>query len=116
MLRCTVGSTGAEDMASARLISSLDNSMVIAPMTIFDPSVKPVLLNFPHLAQYARPNAPVHKASVYPATIGCTDGGAIGLTGAAESAFSRPICRGDLLDTSNIFYIWIFTVLWYLYD
>ena len=59
MLRCTVGSTGAEDLTSAGLTSSLDNSMVIALMPIFDPPVKLVLLKFPHLAQYARPNAPM---------------------------------------------------------
>ena len=43
----------------------------------------------------------MHRASDLPTTIRCTDGGAIDLTGAAESATSRPICRGDLLDTSN---------------
>ena len=40
----------------------------------------------------------------------------ISLTGAADSAFSRPICRGDHLDPWNIFYLWISTILWHLYD
>ena len=79
--------------------------MLDAPMHVSDPSVKLVLLSFPHLAQCARPIAPMRRVSVYPATIECTDGGAIGLTGAAESVTSRPICRGDLLD------LWIFTIL-----
>ena len=89
--------------------------MLDAPMHVSDPSVKLVLLSFPHLAKCAHPIAPMLRASVYPATIGCTDGGAIGLTGATESASSRPICHGDLLDTSNLFYRWIFTILWYLF-
>jgi len=59
MLRCTVGSTGAEDLASARLTSSLDNSTLNAPMPLSDPSVKLVLLSFSHLAQYARPITPM---------------------------------------------------------
>ena len=100
-----IGSSGAEGLAAAHLTSSLDNSMLNAPMPLSDPSVKPLLLSFPHLAQCARPIALMRRVSVYPATIECTDGGAIDLTGAAESATSRPICRGDLLDTSNIFYL-----------
>ena len=114
LLRWGIGSSGAEGLAAAHLTSSLDNSMLIAPMPLSDPSVKPVLLSFPHLAQLAHPIAPMHRASVYPATIGCTDGRAIGLTGAADSASSCPIRRGDQLDTSNIFYLWIFTILWHL--
>ena len=74
MLRCTVGSIGAEDLAPERLTLSLDNSMLNAPMLVSDPSVKPVLLSFPYLTQLAHPIAPMHRASVYPATIGCTDG------------------------------------------
>ena len=50
-----IGSSGAEGLAAAHLTSSLDNSTLIAPMPLSDPSVKPVLLSFPHLAQYARP-------------------------------------------------------------
>jgi len=116
LFRWGIGSSGAEGLAAAHLTSSLDNSMLDAPMPVSDPSVKLVLLSFPHLAQCAHPIVPMLRASVYPAIIGCTDGGAIGLTGAAKSASSRPICRGDLLDTSNIFYLWIFPTLWYLYD
>jgi hypothetical protein len=36
----------------------------------------------------------------------------VGLTGAADSATFCPICCGDHLDPSNIFYLWIFAVLW----
>ena len=54
-----IGSSGAEGLAAAHLTSSLDNSMLIAPMPLSDPSVKPVLLSFPHLAQYARPITPM---------------------------------------------------------
>ena len=54
-----IGSSGAEGLAAARLTSSLDNSTSIAPMPVPDPSVKPVLLSFPHLAQHALPNAPM---------------------------------------------------------
>ena len=50
-----IGSSGAEGLAAAHLTSSLDNSTLIAPMPLSDQSVKPVLLSFPHLAQYARP-------------------------------------------------------------
>ena len=111
LLRWGIGSSGAEGLVVAHLTSSLDNNMLKAPMPLSDPSVKPVLLRFPHLAQLAHPIAPMLRASVYPTTIKCTDGGAIGLTGAAESATSCPICRCDLLDTSNIFYLWIFIIL-----
>ena len=81
-----IGASGAEGLAAAHLTSSLDNSTLIAPMPLSDPSVKPVLLSFPHLAHCAHPIALMLRASVYPTTIGCTDGGDIGLTGAAESA------------------------------
>ena len=49
-----IGASGAEGLAAAHLTSSLDNSTLIAPMPLSDMSVKPVLLSFPHLAQYAR--------------------------------------------------------------
>ena len=52
-----IGSSGVEGLAAAHLTSSLDNSMSNAPMPLSDPSVKPMLLSFPHLAEYARPNA-----------------------------------------------------------
>ena len=54
-----IGSSGAEGLAAAHLTSSLDNSTLIAPMPLSDPSVKPVLLSFSHLAQYARPIIPM---------------------------------------------------------
>jgi hypothetical protein len=54
-----IGSSGAEGLADVRLTSSLDNSTSIAPMPVPDPSVKPVPLSFSHLAQHARPNAPI---------------------------------------------------------
>jgi len=52
-----IGSFGAEGLAAAHLTSSLDNNMSNAPMPLSDTSVKPMLLSFPHLAEYARPNA-----------------------------------------------------------
>ena len=69
-----IGSSGAEGVSAASLTSSLDNSTSIAPMPLSGPSVKPVLLSFPHLTQLAHPIASMLRASVYPATIGCTDG------------------------------------------
>ena len=116
MLRCTAGSTGAEGVAPPHFTLSLEHSTLNVPMLVFTSSVQPVPLRFPHLAQLAHQIAPMHRVSDLPTTIGCTDGGAISLTGAAKSATSRPICRGDLLDTSNIFYLWIFTILWHLHD
>ena len=59
LLRRGIGSSGAEGLTAAHLTSSLDNSTLIAPMPLSDPSVKPVLLSFPHLAQYARPITPM---------------------------------------------------------
>ena len=111
MLRCITGSTDAEVVAPAQFTSSLEHSTLNVPMRVLTSSIQPVPLRFPHLAQLAHQIAPMHRASDLPITIGCTDGGAIGLTGVAESATSHPICRGDLLDTSNIFYLWIFTIL-----
>jgi len=70
MFRWGIGSPDAEGLAFGHMTSSLDNSMLIAPMPIFDPSVKPVLLSFPHLAQYARPNCTDALVLVYPTTIG----------------------------------------------
>ena len=54
-----IGSSDAEGLAAAHLTSSLDNSTLIAPMLVSDPSVKLTLLSFPHLVQYAQPNAPM---------------------------------------------------------
>jgi len=65
-----IGSSGAEGLPAAHLASSLDNSMLIAPMPVFDPSVKLVLLSFSHLAQYARPNCTDGLVPVHPTTIG----------------------------------------------
>ena len=83
MHRCiapvAISSSGAEGLAAADLTSSLDNSKLNAPMPLSDPSVKSVLLSFSYLTQCARPIAPMHRASVYPATIECTDGRDIGL-------------------------------------
>ena len=101
MLRCTAGSTGAEGIAPPHFTSSLEHSTLNVPMLVLTSSVQPVPLRFSHLAQLAHQNAPMHRASNLPTTIGCTDGGAIGLTSAAESVTSHPICCGDLLDTSN---------------
>ena len=111
MLLCTAGSTSAEGVAPPHFTSSLEHSTLNVPMLVLTSSVQPVPLRFSHLAQLAHQIAPMHRASDLPTTIGCTDGGAIGLSGEAESATPRPICRGDLLDTSNIFYLWIFTIL-----
>ena len=43
MLRCLAGSTGAEDLAPARLTSSLEHGTFNAPMPILKPLVQPVL-------------------------------------------------------------------------
>ena len=42
MHRCSTSSTGAEDLAFARLASSLEHSMPNAPMPVVIPSVQPV--------------------------------------------------------------------------
>ena len=68
-----IGSSGAEGLAAAHLTSSLDNSTLIAPMPLSDPSVKPVLLSFPHLAQYARPITPMQWRRFFRTTIECFD-------------------------------------------
>jgi len=115
VLRCTVGSTGAEDLAPGRLTSSLDNSMLNALMFVFDPSVKPCYWVF---LTWLSMHDQMHRSK------GAGVSGnhrmhrwwGIGLTGAADSASSRLICRGDHLNPWNIFYLWIFTILWRLYD
>ena len=84
-------------------------------MPLSDPSVKPVPKSCLHLIPFGTKNCTDAWASVLLTTIGCTDG--------ATSVYPvlqilhpfRPIRRGDHLDTSNIFYLWIFTILWYLY-
>ena len=42
LLRWGIGSSGAEGLAPGQLTSSLDNSILIAPMTLSDMSVQPV--------------------------------------------------------------------------
>ena len=86
MHRCTAGSIGAEGVAPPHFTLSLEHSTLNVPMVVLTSSVQPVPLRFSHLAQLAHQIAPMHRASDLPTTIGCTDGGAIGLTGAAETA------------------------------
>ena len=69
-----IGSTGAEGLTPAHLTMSLDNSMVIAPMHIFGPSVKPVPKSCVDLIPSGTKTCTDAWASVYPITIGCTDG------------------------------------------
>ena len=42
LLRWGIGSSSAEGLAAAHLTSSMDNSMLIVPMPLSDPSVQPV--------------------------------------------------------------------------
>jgi len=65
LLRWGIGSSGAEGLAAAHLTSSLDNSMLNAPMPDSDPSVKPVLLSFPHLTQYTLPITPMLRCRFF---------------------------------------------------
>ena len=96
MLRCTVGSISAEDLAPERLTSSLNNSMLNAPMLVSDLSVKPV----PKICLdlIGTKTCTDAWASVYPIIIGFTDAIGVGLTGAADSASFHPIRRCDHLD------------------
>ena len=64
-----IGPSGAEGLAAAHLTSSLDNSMLNAPMPDSDPSVKLVLLSFSHLAQYSTSNFTDAQVSVHPRPI-----------------------------------------------
>jgi len=69
-----IGSTGAEGLAAALLTSSLDNSTLNAPMPVFDSSVKPVPKGCLNLISSGTKTCTDAWASVYPETIGCTDG------------------------------------------
>ena len=77
-----IGSSGAEGLAAARLTSSLDNGMLIAPMLDLTPSVQPVLQKLHLLSSIfsigsvCTPNYTDAVASVLPTTIECSDGGA----------------------------------------
>ena len=82
--------------------------MLIAPMLDLASSVQPVPLRFPHLDQLAHQIAPMHRASDLPITIGCTDGGATGLTGAAETASGFSL----YFDTSTTVGLVILMVYW----
>jgi len=92
-----IGSSGAEGLAAAHLISSLDNSILIAPMPLNDPSVKPVPKSCFHLIPFGAQTCTDALASVLPTTIRCIDG--------ATSVYPvlqilhpfRPIRHGDLL-------------------
>ena len=115
MLRCAIGSTGAKGVAPARLTSSLDNGMLIAPMLDLISSVQPVPLRFPHLIAFGAQTCTDAWASVLPTTIGCTDGAMSVYPVLQILHHFRPIRRGNFLDSSNIFYLWIFTILWHLH-
>src|SRR6185312_10309449 len=85
MHRCLTGSTGAEDLALARLASSLEHTTPNAPMPFLGPSVQPVpigRLSFDSLLHQST------MASVLPTTIGCSDAHGIGSSGLATPIFS----------------------------
>ena len=81
MHRCFTGSTGAEDLALARLASSLEHRTSNAPMPFLGPSVQPVpigRLGFDSLLHQST------MASVLPTTIGCSDAHGVGSSGATD--------------------------------
>jgi len=94
-------------VTAAHLTTSLDNSTLIAPMPLSDPSVKPVLLSFPHLAQYARPNAPMH---------GCRCIRQPSDTPMVWRRFNRCSWICVLSSNSSQLNLWISTILWHLCD
>ena len=77
-----VGPSGAEGLAAACMTSSLDNGMLIAPMLDLTPSVQSVLQKLHllssifSLGSVCTPNYTDAVVSVFPTTIGCSDGGA----------------------------------------
>ena len=91
MLRCLSGSTGAEDLAPARLTSSLEHSTLNAPMPLMTPSVQLVLHFFLHLISRDAQSCTNARASDLPTTIGCTDAKGIGSSGATSFCRTRPI-------------------------
>ena len=93
MLRCITGSTGAEDLAPARLTSSLEHSTLNAPMPLMTPSVHPVLHFFLHLISRGAQTRAEARASDLPTTIGCSDAIGIGSSGATGFSRTRPIQR-----------------------
>ena len=93
MLRCITGSTGAEDLAPARLTSSLEHITLNAPMPLMTPSVHPVLHFFLHLISRGTQSCTNTRALDLPTTIGCTDAIGIGSSGATDLSRTRPIQR-----------------------
>ena len=93
MLRCTTGSTGAEDVASARLTSLLKHSTLNAPMHLLTLSVHPMLHFFLHLISRGAQTCDKDRASDLPTTIGCTD----------AKASVLPV----LLNSSNSVFLWV---------
>ena len=93
MHRCLAGSTGAEDLAPARLTSSLEYSTSNAPMPLLTPSVHPVLRFFLHLISRGTQAFAKARPSDLPRTIGCTDAIGIGSSGATDFSRTRPIQR-----------------------
>ena len=90
-------------VTAAHLTTSLNNSTLIAQMPLSDPSVKPVLLSFPHLAQYARPITPMQwrrffRQPLYVPMVG----------------HRLNWCSKNCILISTI--LCIFTILWHLYD
>ena len=107
-LRWGIGSSGAEGLAPGQLTSSLNNSILIAPMPLSDMSVQPV------------PKSCLDLISS--GTKSCTSGDhrmnrwlSVDLTGATDSASSCPICRSDHLDISNLLCFCISTTYWTWY-
>ena len=101
MLRCITGSTGAEDLAPARLTSSLEHSTLNAPMPLLTPSVHPVLHFFLHLISRGAQTCAKARASDLPIIIGCTDAKASVLL--------------VLLNSSNSAFLWVLSSCFALY-
>ena len=79
MLRRTTGSTGADGLADARLIASLEHSMPNAPVPVVMPSVQPV--PYKHQVVGSSDNHRMHRCL------------GIGSTDATDFRRTRPIQR-----------------------
>ena len=89
----SIGSSGTESLAAARLTTSLEHSTLIAPMLYLTPSVQPVLHFFLHWISRGAQSCTKARPSDLPTTVGCTDAIGIGSSGATDFSRTRPIQR-----------------------
>jgi len=93
LLRWGIGSSDAEGLVAVRLTTSLEHSILNAPMLDLILTVQPVLHFFLHLISRGAQSCTNTRASDLPTTIGCTDAIGIGSSGATDFSRIRPIQR-----------------------